>query len=176
VHNIDLIVPLSYATLPDRLTNGSRESLLKALHYKKMFPNAVFILSNPAHSGFTECDLREYELKKKLLADTPHMCAYASTNSIMEAEAIKTATQFAPKRILVICGEAHSRGTRLIWQKVFPDATILIRCIPYSYEHQGDHPFMIERYAWAWFLASIARHVLLLALGLRIRNMQHRAN
>ena len=174
VHGIDLITPLSYTTLPSRLTNGTRESLLKALQYKKQFPGAVLAFSNPNHSGFRGCDARECELKKQLIGTVPNVRAGTCSNSIQEAEAVKAAIPFAPKAILVICGQAHSRSARIIWDTVFPDATVIIRCIPYACEYQADHPFGIERYAWPWFFASLARHALLHVLGIeRMRSMKH---
>ncbi len=179
VHDIDLIVPLSYATLASRLTNGSRRSLLKALQYKKRFPQATLVFSNPNHSGFDECDVREYELKKQLLDGVSHICAKTCSNSIQEAEAVRAAVQqISPRRILVICGEVHSRSARIIWREIFPEATILIRCVPYACEYQEDHPFWIERQAMRWFFASLVRQVLLslpFRMGIEmLRNRHHR--
>lgn len=174
VHNIDLIVPLSYASLPDRLTNGTRESFVEALRYKKRFPNAVFAFINVGTSGFAKSEDREYELKRWCLAELPHVCAGVANSSIEEAEAIRVAIP-AAWRILIICGEAHSAGARWIWEKIFPDATVIIRCMPYTCEYQEDHPFPIERYPWRWFFASLGRIVMLRLIGLQVRHIKHRA-
>lgn len=171
----DVLVPLSYTTLKNQLTRGSRESLLLAKHYANVFPQAKLVISNSAHTGFPKCTEVEYAFKKALLDGTPHTLAGAQVNSITEAEAIKAALGVEPKEILVVCGEIHARSVRWIWRRVFPNTRITIRCIPYWAEYQTDHPFFIERYAWPWFFAGIARYLLLLIVGMQLRQWHHKA-
>lgn len=175
VDAVDCIVPLSYTTLPHTLTRGTKESVLLAAHYAHLFPDATVVASDSAHTGFPHCTDVEYRFKKELFGSIPHIRAGAQTNSITEAEAIHAALGYEPKHILVICGEIHARSVRWIWRRIFPNTTISIRCMPYQAEYQKDHPFFIERYAWPWFFAGIARYFLLLIFGLKLRHLQHHA-
>src|SRR3989344_671379 len=112
VRGIELVVALSYATFPDRLTNATRECLLWAMQYKRQFPNAILAFTNCTHSRFKECAEREYEIKLGLLGDEPHISAPACNNSILEAEGIRDAIGFSPHRILIVCEAMHSRSVR----------------------------------------------------------------
>lgn len=172
---VDCIVPLSYTTLPHALTQGTQQSVLLAAHYARIFPSATVVVSDSAHTGFPHCADVEYAFKKELLDGIPHIRAGAQKNSITEAELVKAALGYEPKRILITCGAIHARSVRWIWRRTFPHAVILIRCMPYQAEYQRDHPFFIERYAWPWFFAGIARYLLLLIFGLKLRNLHHRA-
>jgi hypothetical protein len=174
--DIDLIAPLTYGTLPQKLMNGTRESILMALRYKQEFPKAVIAFSNPSQVGFADSDKIEYELKQKLLQGAPHVCARSCVNSVTEADSVCEAISFTPKRILVICGETHSLRVRLIWQKIFPKSLILIRTIPFAFEYQPDHPFWVERYAWRWLAVDIAAYVVTRVHGVdRMRSVVHTA-
>jgi hypothetical protein len=177
IQTVDLIVSISYATLPIKLTTGTRECLKKAIEYQGQFPRAPIAFSNPAHSGFEGCAERERELKQKMLGNLRYMSCGDCLNSVTEAQAICARVGLIPKRILIICGAGHSRSIRYIWERVFPHATILICCVPFSCEYGEEYPFKIERNGWIWFGATLARQILLMTLGLRrVGQMHHNAN
>jgi hypothetical protein len=176
VSGADLIVPLSYTTLRDRLTNGTHQGIMRAFVYARQLPQATLAFSNASHA-FPGSERVEYFAKKLYLLGIPHICAASCINSVQEAENIKAALPFSPKKILIVCGEVHSRSARIIWRQVFPDAEIRISCMPFAYEYQRDFPFFVERYAWIWFAASLAREVLLRTLGPeRMRALKHNAS
>ena len=184
---IDVIVPLSYNTLPRELCSGTRAAFMKALELKQWCPGALFMFVNCAHSGFPGCAQREYELKKEILAagkgrwnnhwPDSYICAGEAVNSVTEAETIRTMLVSPPKRILVVCGEIHSHSVRSIWEKVFPDTQIIIRCFPHTQEYQKDHPFFVVRSSWVYFATRVVRQVLLRTIGVRnLGKLSHRAS
>ena len=183
IPNVDLVVPVSYTTTPSRLTRATEENLRLAMFLFERFSGALMAASNCSYP-FAGAEVRELDLKRLItLGDKPLPIIWAAPmrNSVEEAEAIKTALaccskKCRPKRILVVTGEMHSRSARIIWQKVFPDAQIFIRCTPYRCEYQEDHCVEVQRSGWVWLGANLARHVLLRIFGLRIRSLRHRAS
>jgi hypothetical protein len=98
-------------------------------------------------------------------------------NSVQEVDAIRQHVQslgLTPKHILVVTGQMHSRFVRWIYTKRFPGALVSIRCIPYWFEYQPDHPVLMQRGGWRWLLANIERHIAYFFLGDRIARVHHR--
>jgi hypothetical protein len=176
---VDLIVPISYTTLSGQLVNATRENLIKAVHWKKYFPRANLAFSNCAYtfpnSAHTEGKFKRATLEK--MGITSHIEAGEMNNSIQEARAIgvKLAKlDIHPECILVVTGEMHSPSARLIWERVFPKATILISCTGYRFEYQADHMVKVQRNVLTWFCANIARQMLILIFGLNlVEKMRH---
>ena len=179
IRDIDLIVPLSYSTLPHQLTAGTQIAAeLAAFYQKDRFPGAPIAFTNAIHSEFPECDARERELKKKLLGSAWLVPDIPSAhNSISEAEVIRASLESSLRpgsRILVICGEMHSRRVRYIWEKVFPEMKIIIRTFMVDFEYQKDHPALVERYRWVWIAGSIVGEWATRILGIeRMRGARH---
>ena len=173
--DIDLIVPISYCVTPEGLARATRENFLLAVRYARQFPHATTAFSNVEYvfqgaacleSSQKHRILKEYAVPDDLVIETEPI-----VNSVEEARAIRTrldSVRMQPRRILLITGAMHAPSARLIWGAVFPEAQVLIRCIPHEYEAQADHPITALRTRIRWLAANIARHLMLLALGLRI--------
>lgn len=167
---IDVIVPISYTTLPDQLTSATKTNLIEVISYKcGRSPVSHIIFSNCSYT-FPGSARVEFELKKKTLQEECDLCRFACAgdmiSSITEAERIKEKIEelkIIPKCILVVTGQMHSRSARIIWGKVFPDTCILITCIHHSHEYQENHPVKMQRGGWIWFFANQARLVQVVA-------------
>ena len=177
VRDIDLIVPISYTTKRDELVDATKENLLRAVAYKKIFPTATVVVSNCAYT-FPGAELAEEKFKRQILEkeSIEFVSAAAMNNSVQEAEQIRKALDFEPRRILIVTGQMHARSARLIWGKIFPAADIVVRCIDYKSEWQKDHPVRVQRNAYVWAFANVARHILIRTFGLSfVARLHHRA-
>ncbi len=177
---VDLVIPICYTTRRDRLTLATELNFQIALGYLKIFPEATLAFGNwPC--GFQGAERVESELKYVLLPllDSIKFLEVSILNSVDEAEKIRKATKDAgiePRRILIVTGELHSRSVRFIYERVFPQAKILITCIHYRNEVEPGHIVRVQRTLWKWIPANLVRHALLRTVGMSaIRNLRHRA-
>lgn len=165
----DIIVPSSYGTLPDRLTEGTREALLIAIHYCATSPRSVLAFGDVVHC-FPGSEAVENKLRLEIIRSSgvknKVVDAGPISSTVTEAAAVKDALGFAPKSILVIAGEIHSRSVDFIWRKTFPGAVVSVSCIPYECEVQSDHPLALERRLGTYILVSALREALCRVFGL----------
>lgn len=177
---IDLIVPLSFTSLPGTLTIGTGMSLERALGYHiNYFPSASVAFSSCSYV-FPGAEKVEDALRTETCrqAGIEPIVAKSMVSTVDEAVNIQEALDargIHPKCILIVTGELHSRSARYIWQKLFPGSQILITCISYQLEIQPNHPVLDQRQMWRWVLSNIKREIALRCLPLGwIRKMQHK--
>ena len=179
---VGLIVPISYTTKRDQLTEATKENLATASRWLKKHPSARLAFSNCAYTfpGAARVEQRlKLDYLKRLGNKVEFLLAGDMNNSVEEALQIRSACDkegSSPRRILIITGEMHSRSARLIWRWVFPEAEILVSCTSYRCEAQSDHPVRVQRSCWKWFAANVARQVLLRVLGLKLARFHHRTS
>lgn len=178
--DVDVIVPISYCATPQGLTRATRENILLAVRYARQFPHAVIAFGNAEYvfknASHIESSRKRHILKEAAIPDELIIEADTIKNSVEEAYAVHarlTEANARPRRILLITGAMHAPSARLIWSRVFPEAGIFIRCIPYAYEIQADHPIIVQRSSMRWFAANVMRHLMLLVLGLRLTARFH---
>lgn len=171
---VDVIAPLSYGARPDgRLANGTAEAMALAIACQKEFPKTIIAFGNAPHC-FPGAEMVESRLKKELLLQAGVASVLETRpvfNSVDEAYAVRERLNRAgihPECIIVIAGQFHSRGARLIWKKVFPESTIVLRTFSYRLEYQADHPVFMQRGVKRWVAANLLRQIMLILLGLRI--------
>lgn len=176
----EIIIPISYSTHKRGLTAATLENLLRAMAIHMACPGSKLIHATCEYT-FPGAAKTESFIKNDLFSVGGIVANHAGTmnNSVQEARIIAlylAANNISHARILLVTGEMHSRSARLIWEKVFPKSKILIFCTPYLYEHEPNHPVYVQRGPWKWFAANVARHILLLTLGLdRVGKWHHRS-
>ena len=149
---VDLVVPISYSILPNRLTKATDANLEWAIIWAN---NTIPIaLSNCAYT-FSGAATKEKELREELLQIRENKAeviwAEDMNNSIQEARAIKEAVTkrgLKPQCILVVTCMMHTRSVRYIWKKTFPEAEILVHANDWIYEAEPDQPVIIQRSHW----------------------------
>lgn len=176
---VDLVVPICYAMSgKDSLSLATKWDFIFATRVLLHLPNATLAFGNWPYA-FPNAEYDESRLKRDLTPSSFHGRVLEVTlrNSVDEAERIRDASLkigFNPKCILIITGELHSRSARLIWQKVFPNARILITCINYRLEFEKGHVIRVQQALWKWLIVTLGRHLLLRTFGLSIRILRHR--
>lgn len=176
----DLIVPISYSTGREKLVIATEAIARRAADLAKMYPKAAVVVSNCEYT-FPGAEEVEWKFKQKVFAgyDVKARRAGNMNNSVQEAQAIaKYIAEYNlnAARILIVTGEMHSRSARWIWQRAMPCSKIVVTCVSNELEWQKDHPVLVQRTAWKWFLANVARQILLQVFGLdRIGRLHHRS-
>lgn len=155
---VNLIIPVSYGTTPRGLVVGTKRILGGAMYWGEVFKKAPIVFSCCEYL-FPGAAQVESGYKTDISKNYPSPVIPSGTmnNSIQEAWVIKEKIKdntLPHKVILVITGEIHSRSARFIWKKTFPQSVVIIRCIPWNFEFQANHPAILQRSAWRWFLAS----------------------
>lgn len=178
-NEVDLIVSISYTTLPKRLTDATKANLELALKYVKVYPQARLAFSSCSYT-FPGADKVEHILQMRMCAEAKvkPIVAKPMVNTVDEAmniRAILNEKGIHPKCILIVTGELHSRSARYVWEKVFPGARIFIRCTPCDFEVQPDHPVLDQRVIWKWVRSNVLRQVALRCLPLSyVRKIKHK--
>lgn len=178
----DLIVPISYTTLQNRLTDATCANVELVLKLRKSwYPDARIAFSSCSYP-FPGAELVEDRLRTEMCrkAGVEPIVAAPMVNTVDEAMNIREAMMkhkgLYPQSILIVTGELHSPSAKYIWQELFPKARILIRCISYKLEIQPDHLVLDQRTMGKWILSNIKREVALRVLPLSvIRKIQHKA-
>ena len=180
--NVDLIVPVSYTTLRDRLAIATEMNLKMALRYHvTVFRRKPKFAFSSCSYPFSGAEMVEDRLKTGFCnrMDVVPIQAKPMMNTVDEAMRIKETLEkrnFNPHCILLVTGVLHSPSARYIWEKLFPDARILISCTPREYEVQPDHMVFNQRKMWKWVLSNIKREIALRILPLSfVRTIRHTA-
>ena len=176
---VDLVVPVCYAmSRKDKLAEATKLNFEIALRLLRGFPDATLAFGNWPYA-FPDSEYVESHLKREMISPNflGRILEVILRNSVGEAENIRDAglrIGFSPKCILLVTGVLHSRSARFIWQRVFPNARIIIVCIDYKYEVEKGHIIKVQRYLHKWVVVALGRHALLRTFGLSIRNLRHR--
>jgi hypothetical protein len=176
----DLIVPISFATLRDRLCNGTKANADLALQWAKKFSSSQVCFSSCSYP-FPGAEQVEDRLRGKIFKDgcVEPIVASSMINTVDEAIRIKDALDersIYPKVILIIDGEIHSRSAYYVYRKVFPNALVLVYCTPYNLEYQPDQIVESQRTLGSWLFSNIARQIALHVLPLSmIRKIKRKA-
>ena len=175
---IDVIMPLSYGTNPHGLAESTKEGLMLAIREWHKRTTALIAIDYAEWvfrgAGKIEKSFKEEILKREGVPMKSILDVGTTVNTVTEAFALREATEaegIKPGRILLVTTKMHSRGAKLIYKLVFPAAEIFVATIGYEFEIQRDHPVLIQRNAWAWFLANVVRQILLRAFGLKIAKL-----
>jgi len=179
--DVELIVPISFTTLRNKLTFGTLVNVTTAVMYKvRFFPDARIAFSSCSYP-FNGAEHVEDELRTDICqnAGIKPIIAEPMVNTVDEAMNIREALNskgINPKCILIVTGELHSPSARYIWKKLFPDAKILISCIPHHMEIQPNHLVLDQRTMLKWVVSNIKREIALRLLPLSfVRKIQHKA-
>ncbi|HRH22689.1 MAG TPA: hypothetical protein PLB51_01705 [Candidatus Paceibacterota bacterium] len=165
----DLIVPVSYTTLRDRLTNATERITVVATEYQRMYPKA-FVVMSPCAYMFPGSANREWEYRKAIFetCQADIVRARVMNNSVEEVMAIVEVIKdrgIKNPHVLVVTGEMHMRAVKFIWKKIMPEARVSIKSVPYWYEYQPEHFGKRQRSAGMWVYASVVRQIILRTLG-----------
>ena len=177
--HFDLIIPISYSTRREKLVVVTEAITRRAAELSNRYPQATVVLSNCEYT-FPWAEETEWKFKRDLFARYGIIARRAGnmSNSVEEAQAISRCVdgyKLPADRILIVTGEMHSRSARWIWKRVMPNSQITITCVGNELEYQEDHPVFIQRTAWKWFFANVARQILLWTIGLRVGRWHHRS-
>ena len=177
----DVIVPLSYAMLPNALAFGTTQGIHAAYGWATQFPSAVVAFGNPSHC-FPGSEIAEEREKMQLLQtlglpEERIISGGPIQNTVTELRAVAAALKqrgIQPLEVLLVIESLHSRGGLYIAQRVFPGARISLK-----YSHatvwQPDHPFFFQQSRRNWFMANILRQVALRILGIdQAAKVKHR--
>lgn len=176
----NLIIPVSYSTGREKLVAATEAIARRAAELSKRYPQAVVVVSNCEYT-FPGAEEVEWKFRRNLFAEygVKAQRAYNMNNSVQEAQAIAkyvAECNLTAERILIVTGEMHSRSARWIWKRVMPKSKITVTCIESRFEWEPNHPVLVQRGPWKWFLANIARQALLQIFGLdRIGKLHHRS-
>jgi uncharacterized SAM-binding protein YcdF (DUF218 family) len=168
----EVIAPLCYGCLDDRLADSTETIVRRAAEYARKFPHARIAFSNATHC-FAGCEARCSEMKAAIFEEegiAPERILEADpmANSLQEAEAIRRRLDHAsirPRRILVVTGQIHSRRARLVWSRTYPSAAIMLKTVEYLNECQPDHPVLLQRSYWKLFTMNVVHHAVLQVPG-----------
>lgn len=181
LENFDIIVPVSYTTLREKLTLASEINMVDAISIAKHSTKAPIIYSCCEYTFEGSADI-EGKYKRALLKRLGHcgkvIRAKNMNNSAEEALVIRDELLYeniSARRIAIVTGEMHGRSARFIWEKVFPNAAVFVFCVSHTYEYQPDHLVKLQRGPWRWAFANVARQILLHIFGLRISRFHHDA-
>lgn len=169
---VNVIAPLSYGTLKEKLTQATENHLIRAIWLWKRHQNAVIIIGNAANC-FPGSEAVEERLKREILtrAGIPENAILQDVikNTVTEAWSGKDLLKKALKRhdsIVVITGLLHSRSARYIWRKVFWGSKIYLYCPWDDIETQPDQIIFLLQSLWRWVFANVARQIFLRVFGL----------
>ena len=182
----DVIVPTSFVTCKEALTNGTREALEGAIELGRRYYQPTLAMSHCSYpfpkAEDVEKRLRQEMVDKvdrqvghKIFGQVIHALPMVSTvNEALNIKAALDAVGIRPKAIMVVTGEGHSRSALYIWKKVFPDADVYLELFDFSYETQPDHPVHDQRSPWKWFIMNILRQCALWVFPLHaLAKVQH---
>lgn len=179
--DVDLIVPISYTTLRDGLTEATKRNMEIAISEKiERSSSSIRLAFSSCSYPFKGAEIVEDKLRSEMCRQVViyPILARPMVNTVDEAFNVRDALNergLKPKCILIITGELHSRSARYVWKKLFPEARILIRCIPYSLEIQPDHIVLDQRQMGKWVLSNVKREIALRLLPLSfVRKFQHK--
>lgn len=174
--NPDVIVSITYGTLPDRLANATVANMRTAVELANRFPRAQIAFANAGNCfpGSEHVErVKKAELLKKL-GMKPVRYLEASEpiySTVTECGVIRDAlvkARVRPREITLVVEESHSRGAMYIWQHEFPDVRFSLVHIPFEYAYQPDHPISLQTGPWMWILANVLRQTALRTLGVDV--------
>jgi len=164
----DLVVSLGYGLLLQKQLPDVEEKILGeaariVLEYQAPI---AWVSANYLWPG---CDEEEDRLKINELrfagVTVAPIIGEGVIDTVTESQSIKKAVVEAgiqPKTIVVITDWPHARRARIIWRKVFPESTIIMRSV--EGEWNKDHPNFLARSNMRWLLANMIYHVLLIVV------------
>jgi len=176
----DLIIPISYSTRREGLVAATKATTDLAATLALQHRSACVVLSCCSYT-FPGSDEFEWRQRQQIFADCGVVAHRADNMNNSDQEAMAIAKYVEQKvlpshNILIVTGEMHSRSAKYIWKRVFPHSRIFIKCVSHELEWQPDQPVFVQKTAWRWFLANIARQILLVVLGLdRVSKLHHRS-
>lgn len=173
--NPDVIVPICYGTLPERLAEGTEATLNQAIVLAQKYPQAMIAFGNAAIC-FPGSEVVESREKRRLLSEAGIPLerlveAPAIYNSVTEAREIKAELArngIATQEIAIVAAEAHSRSVMYIYRRVFPHTLLSLVLVPFEVEYQKDHTVTLQTGPWYWIVANVLRQTALMFLGLDI--------
>lgn len=164
----DVIVSLTYGTLPTCLVDATELSTYKAIELAHQYPKAMIAFATAdncfAGSGSRELVHRWHLMSSRGISEMRVCYGGRINNSIEEAELIRAKLigyETPPQHILLVSGAMHSRRVRLIWKRTFPDVDIRVVTIDRWAECQADHPLRVSRSHWRFFLMNVAHYLIL---------------
>ena len=168
----DLIIPIGYTTLRDRLADATRAAVEEAAEYWQLSPDAYVAFASASHA-FPGSDVVEslYKVELLLRAGIPvDRIKYAGpiTNTARECLLIKkvlAADGIKPKSIIAFADILHTRSVGWVLHRVFPDADIVVCCIAAD-AVQSDHPLPLQRTRIGWVATNFCRQLFFWVFGL----------
>ncbi len=183
----DVVIPTSFVTGREALTDGTREVLKWAIGLATFYDNPAVIAMSNCSYPFPGAEEVEQRLRQEMIdVATKHQGRpifkkvihadpmVSTVNEAMNVRRALNAQCIYPKNILVVTGQGHSRGAHKIWSTVFPNARVYLSLINFSYETQPDHPVHDQRSPWKWFVMNVLRQCALWVFPLRaLAKVQH---
>ena len=152
---IGFIALISFAATPTRLTNGSRETVIKACEVAVRYPDALIFGGTYFKNPEPNFELLE---KRRVFGDQfVWVGPVSSTTDEREAivrEATKRGLQIS--KVIVVDESYHAIRTKIVWRHYHPNADIRFRLVPGSKAADWKNPMLLQRIALVWLVANLA--------------------
>lgn len=179
LENPEIITPHGYGLISStELPDASQKIILEASKIAKEFPETriVFASSNYFWEGHQE---QEDNARLSLLVENGVsreriVITEGISNTVQEVLAVLSKLRelgYNNKEIVVIVDQVHARSSKLIWEKLIPEAKIKIRSIKGLWDYR--HPSLFQKSEARWLLVNILRHLSFMVFGKRIANLHH---
>lgn len=165
--NPDVIVPICYGTMRERLTRATEQNFIRALEWGRQFPEAIIFYGNCPYV-FPGAEVFEERFKRQIIERMrlqSHVVRFGDLQNSF-GEGFQGRAKFRelgirPRSILLVTGEIHSRDARYIWRKLNPQAKVPVSTIPYLLEAEPKHPVKAQKTHWGWVRAVPKRRALI---------------
>jgi hypothetical protein len=175
----DVVVPISYTTRVEELTNCTKENLKVAVSFSRLY--LIKLAFSSCSYVFPGSEIVENTYKKQFCLDNGinPIIARPMVNTVDEAFQIKDELDrrgIKPKNIILVTGELHSWSAHYVWKRVFPESRIFVKCNSCYKEVQEDHPVLASRTLARWTISNLLREAALMFLPLKyVRTVKHKA-
>ena len=150
----DFIALISFgAASPDRLTNGSRETMMIARKLLDRYPDALvfggtFFLS-------PKYDI-EKEEKERVLGQRFVWVGPVSSTTDERVKIVEFARRKVQLDSIVIVDESyHSIRTRIVWEHYQPNTRFSFQLVPGRLAADPENPMPLQRSATKWLIANL---------------------
>lgn len=158
----DLIALVSFGATKDGLTQGSQTTMERAKILETRYPKARVVFG-----AFTFSPRREFEEKSKKENFKDPIFAGDVASTIEEAEKIRASLppDLAPRTIVVVTDQWHSRSVKTVWTRIWKDAVprpdIRVCAVDSSLTIDAGSPMTLGRKGWTWALVNVLRQMFL---------------
>jgi hypothetical protein len=151
---VDFIALLSFASTPNRLTNGSRETVNLTVRLADQYPNAFVI--GGTYFDNSKPDVERSE-KERILGERFIWVGPVTSTTDEYMAIVKEAQKrnLGTDRIIVVDESYHSIRARIVWNYYLPEARLSFQLISGSDAADRENPMPLQRNSATWLLVNL---------------------